>query len=746
MAFHDVDWRAPADEDVIAFVENAYEHGKARRLYWEAEAGLVLAWVRGCQHLILQEWEENTQAPPELAPGFYEGQSEKDRPFYARQVCTVNRIRGALLTLIGLSLSNPITWDVLPASSEDDDVAAARTSAKVLQAYFRMGELIDLFWTVYATGIGFLKLTWDPMAGGSDRVTREHLEAIHRQEAQDEREYGQRASTTQRVIDMLRRVLPGNAGDQLSESYELPRGDISIDYATGWNITEPEGCTLIEKAPWTIDSRWMSIHEGRERWGAAFEDVEPQPKDASWMQYDQAWSDQVDAVAGGAPTQCLVHELWVRTCNQYPAGHWAVVADGKLIRSGPHPYVHGHIPLVTVRAEPDPHRFRPQSAIRNIIGLQNMYNTVNSGAASHFKQTLAPQYFAEKGSGLSDGAFDHNARVIDVDIQTVSGRKVMPVERAPLPPYLFNLLEIIRRDLDDVSGAHPTSRGEPEFSGQSGRHAQIIQGGDARGQAVTRILLQEAFERGGLMLLWLLRQFVTTERVAYLAGGRTATADAIRFKGSHLFGSAPYTQHDARVRCRIRPEQSLAEIDDYVERSVRLGVIDPRTPEGRMQIIEAYGDRYAGVDLDDNSLHLSNAAGENDDFLAGREPAVSPGDHDALHIRQHLRFLAEDRTKGALLRDPQLAERVQKHIATHHYYAAEKEIRPQAIRAVVAQLMAQRYGIGGGAPAGASSAAARPQPTPEAPNPSPTPTGTPQPIRTPPRDGSATGAYPRIAS
>lgn len=640
-ATYEMDWKNPGDRAMVDFVMHQYEAGKMRRQVWERDAAQRLAWVRGNQHLF---WDKDDDIL-----GAYEGKSEQEKALHERFPMQINMLKRFVMSWIGLVIAKPIGWQCFPRTDDPDDKGAAQLAEHLLEYYWSSGiahgmtRLLDAMWHMYATGIIWLKPTWDP---------QKHY-AEHFSKATDQE--------------------------------DLPAGDMVFDFATGFELTEPEGCRNVDEAAWIIESRLRSIEWGMERYGEAFKDVNPDSRsqDNKLYAYEMMDLERGDSpVEGTAPDdRVLVHEIWRPKSATVEKGYLAIVADNQFIHGGPHPYEHGRLPFVALQEQPDYENFRPGCSVRDLMSLQHARNRDRSSRQAHLHKSIIPTTVKEIGVEVVEGGFEVDApQIVTVSAGAVAGNKIKPWFPPPLPPDAYRLDEVNKDDMEEIAGVHGNTRGRPESSSQSGKHAAMMIQGDVRTNAPTRMFLEKSLGKGGQQALWLLFQFVEAERMLPITGPN-GVAQIRNFKGTDLTSKdgRPYGPYEFNVQVKIGVEPDMQAVMARIDVLTAGGWLNPQRPEDQQLVRKWLGEEVVSGG-DPREVHRANAQSENQRMLAESAVIVpSGGDEDDLHIFEHQLFRTMAEYQAEKGRDQTVEERFEKHIQMHWRNGARKLVEPQII-------------------------------------------------------------------
>lgn len=655
LATYEIDWKNPKPAELIDFTTQQYAAGKQRRQAWEREAAERLAWVRGDQNQLWNAESRDLVAQVMRYPGSL---SEEEKTLAERFPVQINMLKRFVMSWIGLVFGKPVGWHVFPRTSEPDDENSAKVSTELLNYYWASGiehgmvRLFDAMWHAYATSIIWVKPIWDPQ-----RHFAEHF-------------------------------------SEATDQPDLPNGDLVFDFATGFGLTEPEGCRMVSEAAWIIDSRLRSIEWGLEHYGEKFKDVRPdartkeyglQTYEMSGFSYDKGSSVQ----GRQAPDErVLVHELWRPKSRTVPNGFLCVVADRQLITSGDHPYLHGRLPFIPLQEQPDFEHFRPGCGVRDLMGLQHARNHTRSLRQGHLQTTVNPIIVKEKQVVVDDDAFTHDGpHMVDVTLNALTENKIKPWYPPPLQPDAVRLDEQLRTDMEDVAGIHGNTMGAAESKSQSGKHAALMTQGDMRTNVVSKGILEKALAKVGQQGLWLLFQFVKKERMVPIVGPERIS-EVLSFTGGDLSKDGrPYGPYEFNIQATIAVEPDMGAVLAKIDLLLERGVLNPQNPNDRQLIAKWLGEEWPGAS-DVGETHRNNAKAENSKLLKGIV-LPSMGDDDALHVYEHDLFRTSGEFRGQA--NAELEKNFDVHTQAHWRNAARKALEPKMIAMEVQEELMQQY-------------------------------------------------------
>lgn len=687
MGAHEIDWAKPDDDEIVDFVSIQYRAGKDRRRPWEAVSMENLAFMGGDQHV------KFSSATLDLAREIVDAEVPEEW----NQQIEVNTLKGFVLQRMAFLVGVPITWFVRPFSADDDDVYSSKLGQKLLQYQWAGGDpgfqtrFLEALWIMFGTGVIFAHPVWDPTRG--ERT-------VHRPPKGTSEESGKGREGLRRWVDRIAgrlRKKPSDIRLGSDGAYAGSAGEVHVEFATGFEITEPAHCQNIEDAAWLIYSKLRTIESLRERYGSVVDDLNPDnDSDVFQSGWRAEYGDFSEYSNEGSPEDApadhaFVHELWRPASSRYPEGYRAVISQDTVLDKGYNPYVHGRLPFAGMKELPE-RRFRPRCSIGMLIKMQAARNSINGKVGRHVNKVVDPHMLAEKGTNLPED-FLQRGPSKTTEIPEGQIDKIKPLQMPGLPPVVLQFDERLRANMMEVMGIHDSSLGRAESAQQSGRHAAILQQSDARGNSVTRMLVEEALCEIGSQSLWLYYQYVRKQRLVVLCG-TTYAHEAVTFKGTDLYRRKGGEQGPTtfNVEVSIGSEPDMDAVAQRIEMLIKAGVLDPANREAdRLRIEKMLGEASAR-DTDQTAVHRSNAARENAMLLQGNTPKVARGDADPIHIDEHERWTTTEEYRRAAEKNRNLPQQVELHLREHLYQLVEKRERPKLIAEVIRADLRMEYG------------------------------------------------------
>jgi len=227
----------------------------------------------------------------------------------------------------------------------------------------------------------------------------------------------------------------------------------------------------IEDQPWVIEQRAVDPEVIKRTYGI---EVEPTTQ-VSTSNLETRFRSAINIKQTGTAKQCLLREIWIKPCNKYPNGYFAVWAENKTLYASEWPYQFKTFPYAVIRHIPSG-GFYGISSIEGLIPMQKEYNLTKSQMSEARDLTSKPALTAVKGS-------------VDISkVKAVPGQIIeyMPGADPPrrlvnpdMPTYIDRMVELLIRDMDDNASQFEITKGRTP----PGVEAACV---DAETQALTR--------------------------------------------------------------------------------------------------------------------------------------------------------------------------------------------------------------------------------------------------------------------
>ncbi len=599
-------------QKVIAWVNEQYSHIKFSRAVIERQWYYNMAFYFGRQYVVFKTAGNSVIG---TGSGLY---TPPAPPWRARPV--INRIRPVVRKEMSKLLAQKPTAYIIPASSEDQDLFAAQAGEQIWESMYHEKKVRSILrkaaWWNSICGSSFLKCYWDETA---------------------------------------------------VDSYNQALGDISIINVTPFHLMVPDFREEdLENQPYLIHAQLKHV-----------EALQLDYPDAKFELGQKTANEIIDSTwlnlsgAGGAKDQgmVLVLEAWIKPkqFKLFPEGAVVTIAADNLVQFSPGwPYEHQCYPFAKIDHIPSG-KFYGDSVITDLISIQKEFNRRRGQIQEAANRMAKPQWVAEKGS-------------VDASKMTSEPGQVHlykpgfnPPQQAPivnLPPYIFNEIDLMKSDMNDISAQHEISRGQVPPNVEAATAISFLQEQDDTMLSHTYESLEEGIEKIAKLALSYVQQYWDYERMVKVTGV-DGSFDVIAFKGSYLNGNT-----DIRVEAGSSLPMSRAarqallldlfklgalQVDEFLEK-LEMGGVQKLFDNIRVDIRQAQREnlKMAGITPEimqqfmqaqqlqlqtDPSRFMDPETGEPRGMTSPqgepRPPLIVPvnnWDNDALHIETHNKY------------------------------------------------------------------------------------------------------------
>lgn len=495
--------RAQETKEILSWVAKAYEEARRERQKIERQWYLNLAFYFG---------QQNVSGVNSPTAGF-QLRVPNAPPWRVRMV--INKIRPIIRHETARLVSQKPIFTVVPATTEDEDQAAARVGEQIFTSVYDEKEVDYIlhqvaFWSSI-TGSGFMKSYWDPVARDANGVP----------------------------------------------------GDICIENVNPFHIFPANQSEEdLNKQPYIIQASTKTPEWVKTRYGF----------DApANIMASNVLEDAFQTLVGTRVTprrEVLVIEVWLKpgAHPKFPLGGLITVVGGQLVqRIDRFPYSHMQLPFYKVDLVPTG-RFFGESNITDLIPLQREYNRTVSQIVEAKNLMAKPKLIAPRGSINPRQISSEPGQVI---LYQPGFDRPSELPMPPLPGYVLDQLDRITADIDDISGQHEISRGGTPSQVTAATAISYLQEQDDSKLAYAITSIERAVQRLGRHVLKYVEQYWDTPRTVRVVG-RDGAFEAQQWLNSSLRGNT-----DVRVEAGSALPRSKAARQAFVMDLLKLGIIPP---------------------------------------------------------------------------------------------------------------------------------------------------------------------------
>lgn len=427
-------------------------------------------------------------------------------------------------------------------------------------------------------------------------------------------------------------------------------GEFEYELMSGHDVARDVACRDLRKLPWVIclrrKSRWDLLAQYPEPElghairgadgirGDAYSRGELRPHDG----YGQSLKDTVHVL-----------EFYHARTPAVPEGRYARVIGDKVLEEGPLPYP--RIPVVLGSPSQLIDEAIGRSDAWDLLGLARMYDAVLSDQATISNAFGRPILRKAKGTDFDTEDLEGMA-LLEFD----AGPDTPPPEFMDLPkidPSALRFMELLKNDMQLLSGANSAVRGDPDNNLKSGVSVRLV----ASMAVQANSLFQKEFAqwlRGiGSLIVMVYQAMATEDQVIQVTKHRSRRA-VRRFTGADLDGVMGIAVDLANPLTRT-VEGRVAYADTL--RDPASWPADKPLTRAQYDIVVSTG-RTDILDLGGEEAELRGILEENEMLLRGVPVQAGVWERHQLHAEGHLSLL-----RGAAKYE--LSDAVQKAIIQH---------------------------------------------------------------------------------
>lgn len=503
---------------LVDWVRKSHQSAKSSRERIERQWRLNLHFYYGKQNIAYNSDRRRFYTP--AAP-----------PWRVRSV--TNRIRPIIRNELARVTSNHPHASVVPASSEDKDLFAAQAAEQAWQSEYTNKKIHYVFsraaWWMLITGTGFVKDWYDPDAASDYAIDPDG-------------NYTAKGDNTYAVVTPFHLFVP--------------------------DIREPE----LENQPWVIEASVKPVEYIKQQYG---EDFKPTVVSSSEIVEDDTLNLQSNP---SEPDSVLCLEVWFkpRSHRMFPEGGYALIVDDRLVaihQSGML-YDHGEFPYTKFEHIPTG-TFYGESTITDLILPQREYNRTRSQIIESKNRMAKPQLTAAKGTVDPAKITSEPGQVIEY-MPGFGPPSPLPLQ--PLPNYVLQEMDVIIRDMEDISSQHEVSRGQTPGSVTAATAISYLQEKDDSAFTHTYQSVEAGIEKIAKHTLSHIVQFWDMPRLIRTTG-IDGSFDALMLKGSQIRNGL-----DLKIESGSALPTSKAARQAFIMDMMKMGFIDPQRGLELMEI------------------------------------------------------------------------------------------------------------------------------------------------------------------
>lgn len=345
--------------------------------------------------------------------------------------------------------------------------------------------------------------------------------------------------------------------------------------------------------------------------------------------------------AGREIDYCYLNEWYHLPSPALPQGRYAWLVGDAVVSDGPCPYE--ALPVYDMMPDIQEDTCFGFTPMWHLMGPQQTYDAIFSAAISNLETFGVQNIWVKRGD-----AFDYEQLSSGLNVIQTS-TKPEPLQFTKISEDAYKMLDLVRRDLELISGANSVMRGDPQASLKSGAALALVQAVAVQHNSGHHRSYAQLVERvfTGRVKLW--QKFVSVPRVAEIIGDDERVA-AQEWTGDSVSGvSRVSIEMTNPVFASSEGKKQLAEYlvaNGMADRHEFLQVVQT----GRLDPIMQRSDSQKRMILRENDL-----------LREGKEVKALWMDTHRLHMREHAVLLDDPEIRF----DDEAAQRIFDHITEH---------------------------------------------------------------------------------
>ena len=235
-----------------------------------------------------------------------------------------------------------------------------------------------------------------------------------------------------------------------------------------FNIFPNPTATCVDDAEYIIYADYMNVVDLRERFPQHAKELI-----GGSIQYEELAHDT--QISGHIDNQVLVLEVWTKDYElfeenedgkkkmkrKYPNGRKITIVPsaGIILDDVPNPYKDNRFPFFIMKCYDLPGKFWGEGDVAQLISPQIAMNELGNSIIDNAKLTANMPWIVDNNAGIKQGSITSRPGLI---IRKNPGSEVLRPQPPSMPPYVRDTVEIMKRDIEMISGVFSSMRGDRE--------------------------------------------------------------------------------------------------------------------------------------------------------------------------------------------------------------------------------------------------------------------------------------------
>lgn len=285
----------------------------------------------------------------------------------------------------------------------------------------------------------------------------------------------------------------------------------------------------------------------------------------------------------------------------------------------------------------------------DLLPLQEMLNSMYSTAATNIQAFGVQNLLVPRSSGLEAENFSGGLNFLHYN-DSPGGNKPEALQLTATSPEVYQMMTLLEKTMETLSGVNSVARGNPEQSLRSGNALALVQS-----QALQFVSgLQQSYVRlledVGTGTINLLKDFAAVPRMAAISGLNN-TSEMVTFKSDDIKSINRVIVDSGNALM-----QSTAGRVQVAENLLQMGLID--NVDKFLMVLNTGNLEYLTDGKTDN---LTLIKSENESLVRGEAQQAIWSERHSMHIKEHMEVLNDPELK----KDAVLVQLVLDHVQEH---------------------------------------------------------------------------------
>lgn len=427
------------------------------------------------------------------------------------------------------------------------------------------------------------------------------------------------------------------------KAFPIYEGDVEFNLLSPFDVVFDTTKEYYDKNDWIICRTFKNKHDLAAKYPERAEeilrvDVKSANDDSAAKRYTTYEVDQTVDVP--------VYEFFHKKTESMPNGRYLMFLDRELdLEDSVMPYrslpVHRIVPSHILGT---PYGY---TDMFDLLPLQEMLNSLYSTAATNITAFGVQSILSPRGSDIEFEQIGGGMQFIEYN---AAAGELKPLQLTATSPEVYNMIQLLEKTMETLSGVNSVARGNPEQSLRSGNalalvQSQALQFVTGLSQSYNRLL-----EDVGTGLINLLKDFANVPRMASISGINN-TSEMKEFKSDDIKSINRVVVDSANALM-----STTAGKVQIAENLLQMGLID--SVDKYLMVLNTGNLDYITDSKIDN---LTLIKAENEGMVRGQLQQAIWSERHSMHIKEHMEVLNDPQLKE----DPELVQIVLDHVQEH---------------------------------------------------------------------------------